>query len=131
MSLARPFVPNPCSSETAASSGRPSSPADDHNIINTTTTAAATDTTNDDNNNGTVTNSHTSLREWVSWLTSQSSSPGTSRGGLGGQESSQELPGRHPYKGVFVGCESLDAAETESLCEDLVKAVFTRLGEEE
>jgi len=112
-----------CSSETAALVS--SSPADNTTTTTTTTTNANTTTTTTDNNN-----SHASLREWVSWLTSQSSSPGTSRGGLGGQES-QELPERHPYKGVFVGCESLDAVETESLCEDLVKAVFTRLVEEE
>lgn len=80
--------------------------------------------------------SHASLREWVSWLTSQSSSPGSARGGggggggLGGKDS-QELLETHPYRGVFIGCEGLEAAEAQSLCEGLGKAVFTRLVQEE
>lgn len=70
--------------------------------------------------------SHASLREWVNWLTSQSSSP--SGGGLGGRE---ELLERHPYRSVFVGCESLEAAEAAALCDGLRGAVFTRLVEEQ
>lgn len=73
----------------------------------------------------------------MSWLTSQSSSPGATRGGgnggaggLGGKDS-QELLDAHPYRGVFVGCEGLEAAEAQALCEGLGKAVFTRLVQEE
>ncbi|CAM9820249.1 unnamed protein product [Ectocarpus sp. 4 AP-2014] len=72
------------------------------------------------------TDSHASLREWVNWLTSQSSSP--SGGGLGGRE---ELRERHPYRSVFVGCESLEAAEAGALCDGLRGAVFTRLVKEQ
>lgn len=86
--------------------------------------SSTTTITNDD--------SHASLREWVSWLTSQSSSPGISRGGggLGGKDS-QELLDTHPYMGVFVGCEGLESVEAQALCEGLGKAVFTRLVQEE
>lgn len=70
----------------------------------------------------------------MSWLTSQSSSPGTARGvggaALGGKDS-QELLEAHPYRGVFVGCEGLEAAEAQAVCEGLGKAVFTRLVQEE
>lgn len=69
---------------------------------------------------------------WVNWLTSQSSSLGTDRGGgRGGSPGDRELLEKHPYRGVFIGCESLEAAEAQTLCEDLAATVFIPRADEE
>ncbi|CAN0264400.1 unnamed protein product [Scytosiphon promiscuus] len=72
--------------------------------------------------------SHASLREWVNWLTSQSSSPSAaSKHGGADNKGREDLLQRHPYRGVFIGCESLEADEAQTLCDELWAAVFSRL----
>lgn len=82
--------------------------------------------------------SHASLRQWVDWLVSQSSSPsnhapsgakaGDKDGGLRGAGREEDLD-MLPYRGVFVTCEGMEPAEAKTLCDDLRAAVSTRLTE--
>lgn len=52
-------------------------------------------------------------------------------GGGGGSLGGPEFLEKHPYRGVFIGCESLEAAEAQTLCEDLAAAVFIPRADEE
>lgn len=74
--------------------------------------------------------SRVELREWVEWLVSQGSSTSAGGGGsgkTGSKRLEEDLLERHPYRGVFVACESMEAAEVEKLFNDVRSAVPTRL----